>query len=121
MAKSSMYTGPCALESAFAIFSGKWKAAILYHLFTTSPLRHSDLRSKLEGISQRILTQQLRSLERDGMIVRQDYGQVPPRVEYSVTELAQSLFPILQSVEHWSEKHMHQVILAQQSYDRSEN
>ena len=119
MAKRKKYTGPCALEEAFAVFSGKWKAAILYHLFMEGPTRHCDLRKKLDGISQRILTQQLRALERDGIVTRTDYREVPPRVEYDVTELALTLKPLLKTIENWSAQHMPQVEATQRKYDEA--
>ncbi len=86
------------------IIAGKWKPAIIYALVMNDTLRFNDLRRMIPKVSQRMLTRQLRDLERHGIVKRVLYPQVPPRVEYSVTELGRSLHPIFKSVCHWAEK-----------------
>ena len=86
------------------IIAGKWKPAIIYALVMNGTLRFNDLRRIIPKVSQRMLTQQLRDLERHGIVKRVLYPQVPPRVEYSVTKLGRTLHPIFKSVCHWAEK-----------------
>ncbi len=74
--------------AVIAVFATKWKPVLLFHLFDNGTLRHGELRRLLPDISQRILTQQLRELERDGLVTREQFQVVPPKVEYSATKLA---------------------------------
>ena len=92
------------VEMIMGIIAGKWKPAIIYALVTNGTLRFNDLRRMIPKVSQRMLTQQLRDLERHGIVKRVLYPQVPLRVEYSVTKLGRSLHPIFKSVCHWAEK-----------------
>lgn len=117
MSARSDYEGPCALEAMFSVFASKWKPAILYYLFQEEVLRHGELRRRLDGISQRMLTQQLRALERDGLITRTAFDETPPRVEYRSTTLANSLDSIYRQIEVWGRSHMEQVDVARQQYD----
>jgi DNA-binding HxlR family transcriptional regulator len=86
------------------MIAGKWKPAIIYALVMNGTLRFNDLRRLIPKVSQRMLTQQLRDLERHGFVKRVIYPEVPPRVEYSVTKLGRSLHPIFKSVCQWGEK-----------------
>jgi DNA-binding HxlR family transcriptional regulator len=81
--------------------------------------RFNQLRRELEGISQKMLTQTLRGLERDGLVRRQVYASVPPKVEYSLTPLGRTLVGLLESLRTWSEHHIESVIEARQAYDDS--
>jgi DNA-binding HxlR family transcriptional regulator len=86
---------PCPVEAAFDVIGGRWKGVILYHLFARGTLRFGELRRLLPvRATQQALTNQLRELETDGVIHREVYRQVPPRVEYSLTELGASLRPL---------------------------
>jgi len=87
------------------IIAGKWKPGIIYALVMESPLRFTALRRKIPKVTQRMLTQQLRDLERHGLVERVYYAEIPPRVEYSVTSLGRSLHPIFKSVCTWAGKH----------------
>ena len=91
------------------IISGKWKPAIIYALVTNGTLRFNDLRRLMPKVSQRILTQQLRDLERHGIVKRVPHPQVPPRVEYSMTRLGRSLHPIFKSVCRWADKNFAEI------------
>ncbi len=87
------------------MLEGRWKLIILFHLFGGKVQRYSDLEKLIPGISQKMLAQQLRQLESDGIIERKVYPQVPPKVEYRMTEWGQSLCPALDALLKWSEAH----------------
>jgi len=91
------------LEDALRVLEGRWKTLIIYHLFTAPVLRFSDLRRAVEGISQKMLIQQLRDLEEDGVISRKVYPVVPPRVEYGLTKEGLALRPVLQALQTWAQ------------------
>lgn len=90
----------CPVEVTLDVIGGKWKSLILWHL-KRKTLRFSQLQRLLPRITQKMLTQQLRDLERDGLVFRQVYPEVPPRVEYSLTELGCSVVPILDQMYEW--------------------
>jgi DNA-binding HxlR family transcriptional regulator len=90
----------CSMELTLALIGGKWKALILWHL-GEQVLRFSELRKSLPRITQKMLTQQLRELEDDGLVTRFVYTQVPPRVDYSLTGAGKSLLPILATLSAW--------------------
>lgn len=89
------------VETIMGIVAGKWKPAIIYALVMEGPLRFVELRRRIPKVSQRMMTQQLRDLERYGIVERAYHAEIPPRVEYSVTLLGKSLHPIFQSVCDW--------------------
>ena len=97
------------VEMVMGIISGKWKPAIIYALVTNGTLRFNDLRRLMPKVSQRMLTQQLRDLERHGIVKRVLHPHVPPRVEYSVTKLGRSLHPIFKSVCRWADKNFAEI------------
>ena len=92
----------CPVATTVQLIGNKWKLLILRNL-RMRPWRFNELQKSLEGISQKVLTESLRSMEADGIIVRTVYAEVPPRVEYSLTELGKSLKPILDSMQAWGE------------------
>jgi DNA-binding HxlR family transcriptional regulator len=96
---------PCPIELALDVMGGKWKAVILYRL-SGRTVRFSALKRELCRITQRTLTQQLREMEADGLISRQIYAEVPPRVEYALTDRGQSLLPALNALRVWSETYL---------------
>jgi DNA-binding HxlR family transcriptional regulator len=89
------------VNEALAIVAGRWKPEILFALFDKSVLRFSELERTVAGITQKVLTQQLRELERDGMVVRVVHAAVPPRVEYRLTETGQAICPALDALLQW--------------------
>jgi DNA-binding HxlR family transcriptional regulator len=97
------------VEMIMGIIAGKWKPAIIYALVMNGTLRFNDLRRMITGVSQRMLTQQLRDLERHGIVRRVVHPEIPPRVEYSVTRLGRSLHPIFKSVCRWADKNFGEV------------
>lgn len=95
----------CSVEAAISLIDGKWKCVILFHLMDGT-VRFNEIRRRIPGLTQRMLTNQLRELEADGIIVRKVYAQVPPRVEYSLSPRGQSLEPILLSLKTWGDANM---------------
>ena len=95
----------CTFELALQIIGGKWKPLIIYHLGQDGTQRFSDLKRTLPAITQKMLTQQLRELEADGMVHREVYAQVPPKVEYSLTGLGQSVMPIMGGLCEWGKQY----------------
>src|SRR6187431_924295 len=101
MAKKSI---SCFVESTLGVIGGRWKVLILQQLFDGIK-RFNELRRSLGGITHKTLTQQLREMESDGIINRQVYAQVPPKVEYSLTPLGKTLKPVLDAMHNWGEQH----------------
>ncbi|MFX3618877.1 MAG: winged helix-turn-helix transcriptional regulator [Sporolactobacillus sp.] len=96
----------CRVESALNILVGKWKPIILLYLLRDGTQRFSELKRNVTGITQRMLTKQLRELEDEDIVKRVVYAQVPPKVEYSITEYGKSLQPILEAMHEWGMKHI---------------
>lgn len=106
MSKRPDYTAPMAARSIrniIDVMSGRWKLEILFELFGGNVLRFSELERRLAGISQKMLAQQLRQLERDGVVARIVHPEIPPRVEYHLTEWGQALCPRLDALLMWAE------------------
>ncbi|AHG62198.1 winged helix-turn-helix transcriptional regulator [Advenella mimigardefordensis] len=95
----------CAVEAAINLIDGRWKSIILFHLLSGT-LRFSEIRRTLASITPRMLTNQLRELEQDGLITRKVYPQVPPKVEYSLSDLGMSMAPILHALKAWGDAHL---------------
>lgn len=91
----------CFFELTLAVIGGKWKPIILNHLAQEEIMRFGELTRSIPDITQRMLTKQLRELESDGLIHREVYRQVPPKVEYTLTPMGRSLLPILQQMRDW--------------------
>ena len=98
MTKDEMPT--CPVATTVQIIGSKWKLLIMRNLLAR-PWRFNELKKDLEGISQKVLTDSLRSMEEDGLITRTVYPEVPPRVEYALSDLGQTLKPILDSMVEW--------------------
>ena len=92
------------IEGAIRMLEGRWKLVILFHLFGGRVLRFSDLERAIPTVSQKMLIQQLRQMERDGIVTRTVHHQVPPRVDYGLTAWGQSLCPALDALLHWAER-----------------
>ena len=91
------------IEAAIQMLEGRWKLVILFHLFGGKTLRFSELERAIPAVSQKMLSQQLRQLEQDGLVTRIVHPQVPPRVEYHLTDWGQSLCPALDALLTWAE------------------
>ena len=95
----------CAVEAAIGLIDGKWKSIILFHLLSGT-LRFNEIRRLAGKITPRMLTNQLRELEQDGLIVRKVYAEVPPKVEYSLSPLGRSMEGILLSLKAWGDANL---------------
>lgn len=104
--RSEEYT--CGLEAALDVIGGKWKVLILWPL-RQAPRRFGELRREVHGISEKMLIQHLKEMELDGIVTRKDYKQVPPRVEYSLTEFGGSLCDALSPLCEWGTLHMKRI------------
>ena len=103
---SRMHTPQSAaadVEQTIKLLEGRWKLVILFHLFGGRVLRFSELERAIPGISQKMLGQQLRQLEADGLVCRTVYPEIPPRVEYALTDWGQALCPALDAMLTWAE------------------
>jgi len=101
MAKKYVF---CPVEITLDVIAGRWKVMIIYYLLQGKK-RFNQLQRELQGISHRTLTKQLREMERQGIVIREDYGEIPPRVEYSLSPLGVSLRDILLEMHAWGEKY----------------
>ncbi|MDX2134801.1 MAG: helix-turn-helix domain-containing protein [Saprospiraceae bacterium] len=95
----------CPVTAIMQVLGGKWKAILINAIYHTSPARFGELKRSVKGITQSMLTQQLRELEDDGLICRKIYAEIPPRVEYTLTEFGLTLSPIMQSMAKWGEEY----------------
>lgn len=96
----------CPIEAALNLIGHKWKVLILRNLLSRNNQRFNELLKGINGISQKMLTQQLRQMEQNGLISRKVYAEVPPKVEYSLTELGLSLQPLLESISTWGKGYL---------------
>jgi len=95
----------CPVTATMQVLGGKWKAILINAIYHTSPARFGELKRSVKGITQSMLTSQLRELEDDGVISRKIYAEIPPRVEYTLTEFGLTLSPILQSMAEWGKEY----------------
>jgi DNA-binding HxlR family transcriptional regulator len=96
----------CKFEKALEILIGKWKPVIMLRLFTNGTMRFSELQKTIPDITKKMLTQQLRELEYHNIVHREVHHQIPPKVEYSITEYGRSISPVLQVLNDWGVAHM---------------
>lgn len=96
----------CKVEEALGIIVGKWKPVIILYLLHEGTKRFSELKRSMPGITQKMLTKQLRELEEEDIILRVVYAQVPPKVEYSMTDYGRTLSPILEAMHEWGTHHV---------------
>ena len=95
----------CSVERALSLIDGKWKIVILYKLLKGT-LRFNELRRQIPDVTQRMLTNQLRELEADGLLIRKVYPEVPPRVEYSLSARGRSLEPVIMALKNWGDMNL---------------
>ncbi len=110
----------CPSRTPLARIANKWTAMIV-SVLSEDALRFGDIKAKIEGISGKVLTETLRALERDGLVSREVYSEIPPKVEYQLTPLGRTLIVPLTALKDWVESHTDEVIAAQQRYDARED
>jgi DNA-binding HxlR family transcriptional regulator len=111
-----VYARACPTRVVLDRLADKWVVLILGRL-VEGPMRFNQLRREIDGVSQKVLSQALKGLERDGLVARRAFATVPVRVEYSITPLGETLAQTVSQLAHWAERHIEQVIAAQQRYD----
>ena len=107
----------CPVEATIQLIGGKYKAVILWHLMGRT-LRYSELHKQMPKATDKMLAQQLRELERDGLISRKVYQVFPPKTEYSLTDFGKSLTPILDELCKWGEDYLNKVSIVQHNHER---
>jgi DNA-binding HxlR family transcriptional regulator len=110
------YLADCPARQLLDLLSNKWVALVLTAL-ADGPQRHSDLARTIAGVSQKMLTQTLRHLERDGLVSRTVTPQVPVRVDYTLTPLGRELAPLMFRLKSWAQDHMDQILSARETYE----
>jgi DNA-binding HxlR family transcriptional regulator len=113
----SVLMATCPSRSSLARIANKWTAMAVSVLGNNGRMRFGDLRTRLDGISGKVLTETLRDLERDGLVTRHVHAEVPPRVEYELTELGRTLHAPLLALCRWAEKHIAEVLVNREIYD----
>lgn len=98
-------TPGCSVEAAIGLIDGKWKSIILWYLLSGT-LRFNEIRRHMQNCTPRMLTNQLREMEEDGLITRKVYAQVPPKVEYSLSDLGRTMEPILRALKTWGDENI---------------
>jgi DNA-binding HxlR family transcriptional regulator len=116
--KACVLDANCPSQKVLDLIADKWTALIIYAL-ADGAKRHSELQRKIGGVSQKMLTQCLRNMERSGLVERKVYPVVPPMVEYSLTSLGSTLIEPLRVLCQWAEKHMPDLLAAQSSFELS--
>lgn len=111
------FSAACQTRDLFAAISNKWVGLVLIAL-ADAPMRYSELHQRVEGISQKMLTQSLRLLERDGLVTRTVTPSVPVRVDYEITSLGRSLMTVMVAIKAWAETHVDEVLAARAAFSR---
>lgn len=115
----NIYDPDCPTRLILDRIADKWTVLIIGQL-STNTLRFNELKRAIPGITQKVLTQVLKGLERDGIIHRQIYATIPPRVEYSLTELGMRLIDVVDGIRQWAETNIQAILRAQAQYDLKE-
>jgi len=113
----NVFDACCPARSVLEVLAEKW-ALLLVHTLAHGPARTAELRRRIGGISDKMLIQTLRRLERNGFVARRAYPEVPPRVEYSLTPLGASLSEPITTLDRWVERHLTEIDLAQREFDQ---
>ncbi|RAS72973.1 winged helix-turn-helix transcriptional regulator [Priestia endophytica] len=110
----------CPVEATVDVIGGKWKSVIVYHLLDGTK-RFNELKRLNKGITQRMLTLQLRELEASGIVHREIYRQIPPKVEYSLTEFGRSLEPLILFMKNWGLENMEKVLENREKHETNQS
>ena len=113
----NVLTATCPSRTSLVRIANKWTAMVVIVLGGVDRLRFGDIRAAVEGISGKVLTETLRDLERDGLVIRRVYAEMPPRVEYELTTLGHTLHAPLRALGTWAEAHIAEVLAARERYD----
>ncbi|WP_299453609.1 helix-turn-helix domain-containing protein [uncultured Pigmentiphaga sp.] len=116
--RGNVYSAECPSRGVLEIISSKW-VLLIVPLLAKRPIRNNELLRLIDGISQKMLTQTLRELERHGLVERIDHRTVPPHVEYRLTALGHSLNQALEPVDHWAEQNFPRMLAAQVAFDEN--
>jgi DNA-binding HxlR family transcriptional regulator len=114
---SEVFKADCPTQRVLETIADKWSVIVIYALSKQETRRYSELQRIIGGISQKMLTQTLRKLERDGLVERHVYPVVPPKVEYSLTPLGKTLTELLRAICKWAEVHLDEIEVARRRYD----
>lgn len=115
---AEVYQGNCPTREILNRIADKWTTLLIGLLAQTESRRFNELRRAIGGISQKMLTQTLRDMERDGLVHRRIYAEIPPRVEYSLTPLGKTLCEPLDALRKWAQDHLREVRAAQDAFDK---
>ncbi len=113
--KPNVFSEQCGSQQVLGLIANKWTTLVIYAL-AQGTRRYSELQREIGGVSQKMLTQTLRNLERDGLVQRRLYPVVPPKVEYSLTPLGRTLIDPLRAICRWAEQHLHKLQAARASH-----
>lgn len=105
----------CPVEITLDILDGRWKGVVLFHLLDAGCLRFNELHRRVNGVTQRLLTKQLRELEEAGLVIRTVYAEVPPRVEYRLSEEGESLGPVVAMLLQWGKERLERQSIEQRA------
>ncbi|GAA1685712.1 winged helix-turn-helix transcriptional regulator [Fodinicola feengrottensis] len=112
------YLSVCPARTIVEVLANKWTMLVMSTLqLNVEPMRFNELRRRLQGLTQKVLTQTLRTLERDGLVTRTVYPTMPPRVEYSLTRLGLGAADLLHAVGHWADLNVTEILAARTAYD----
>jgi DNA-binding HxlR family transcriptional regulator len=115
--RANAYFRECPSRTVLDLLSDKWTLLVICAL-SEGPVRFGELRRRIDGVTQKMLTQTLRGLERDGLVVRKVYPTTPPSVEYSLTRLGKGSVELMHHLREWAERHVGQVLAAREEFDR---
>jgi DNA-binding HxlR family transcriptional regulator len=121
LSDAEVYQGNCPTREILSRIGDKWTTLVIGLLATSRSRRFNELRRAIGGISQKMLTQTLRDLERDGLVKRTMYAEIPPRVEYSLTPLGVTLCEPITALHQWAQQHIEDVRSAQEAFDRRQS
>jgi DNA-binding HxlR family transcriptional regulator len=110
------YLKGCASRTVLDVIANKWTNLVVCAL-RDRPMRFGEMRRRLEGVTQKMLTQTLRALERNGLVTRTMYPTIPPRVDYALTDLGRDVAALLDGLRHWAEAHVAEITAARERYD----
>lgn len=114
--KPDVFSSRCRSRDVLDLLAEKW-AVLLVHSLSEGPKRTGELHRHVDGISEKMLIQTLRGLERHGFVARRSYAEVPPRVDYRLTPLGRSLSGLVRALDHWVEENFVEILKAQQAFD----